>query len=330
MKLTRRGTGIIVIGLTAFFLGAIFGARALDAVVVPVIAVLIIAFAQVKMTDRPEVNRTALEPGFPGEKRTMRVRLDTDGIVTVIDRLGLGLSPDMVERTVAGETAVEYEIELEKRGVHNVGPLSIGIRDSLGLLTAEYRYSGFDPLLVYPTMREIVSPGPLSGMINTEGEIERQTFDQLREYMPGDSLRDIHWKTSAKRQDNFYVVEYSQGDEEGVSVVAEATADQSGASVDAMATATASVVTYLLDHGAEVSLAVPNGSIDRGTNDQKRQETLTLLARTRPGRVSMENIESADVYILGEKGEAIIEVDGQQIQFDQLTGDTSSNSKVLA
>lgn len=329
MKLTRRGTGILGIGVLAFFLGAVFGARALDAVVVPVIAVLAIALAQVKLTDRPEVNRIAPEPGFPGEKRTMRVRLDTDGIVSVTDRLGSGLSPERIERTVAGKTAVEYDVELEKRGVHNVGPLSIGVRDSLGLITTEYRYSGFEPILVYPSMRQITSPA-LSGMINTEGEIERQTFDQLREYAPGDSLRDIHWKTSAKRQDDLYVVEYSQGDTEGISIAAEATADRSGASVDAMATATASVVTYLLDHGAEVNLAVPNGSIDREINNQQHQEVLTLLAQTRPGRVSMENIESADVYILGEKGRATIEVDGQQIPFDQLISNTSSNNRLPA
>lgn len=330
MKLTRRGIGILGIGVLAFFLGAIFGARALDAVVVPAIAVLAIAIAQVTLTDQPEVNRTPPEPGFPGEKRTMRVRLDTDGVITVTDRLGSGLSPETVERTVAGETAVEYDVELQKRGVHNVGPLSVGIRDSLGLITTEYRYSGFDSILVYPSMQQITSPGPLSGMINKKERTERQTFDRLREYVPGDSLRDIHWKTSAKRQNDFYVVEYSQGDEEGISIAAEATADQNGASVDAMATATASVITYLLDHGAKVSLTVPNGSIDRGTNDRQRREIFTLLARTRPGRVSMANIESADVYVIGENGQATIEIDGQEIPFDHLASDISTNNRVLA
>lgn len=330
MKLTQRGIGILGIGFLAYFLGAIFGDRALDAVVVPVIAILAIAYTQVKLTDRPEVNRTVLEPGFPGEKRTMRIRIDIDNIITVIDRLGSGLQPETVERTISGETAIEYDIELKKRGVHNVGPVSVDIRDSLGLITTQYRYFGFEPLLVYPSIRQITSPGPLSGMVNAEGKIERQTFDQLREYAPGDSLRDIHWKTSAKRQDDFYVVEYSPGDEEGISIAAEATADQSGASVDAMATATASVVSYLVDHGADVSLAVPNGSIDRGSSDQQLQETLTHLARTRPGRVSTENVKSSDVYILGENGQAIIEIDGQQIPFDQLASNTSSNNKVIA
>jgi uncharacterized protein (DUF58 family) len=329
MKLTRRGTGVLGIGLLAFFLGTVFGARALDAVVVPVIAVLAIALVQVWLTDRPKIERSVYEPGFPGEERTMRVRFDTNGIVSVTDRLGDGLRPGMVERTVAGETTIAYDVELAQRGVKDIGPLSVSTRDSLGLITTEHHYTEFEPLLVYPSMRQIASPGLISGMVETEGRIERQTFDQLREYAPGDSLRDIHWKTSAKHQDDFYVVEYSHGDEEHISIAAEATADHSGVSVDAMATATASIVTYLLDHGAEVQLAVPNGSIDEETSD-RRQEILTLLARTRPGRVSMEAVESADIYVLGEGGQATIEVDGQRIPFGQLTSNGSHNNKVPA
>jgi uncharacterized protein (DUF58 family) len=330
MKLTRRGIAVVGIGLVAFFLGAIFGARALDAVVVPVIAVLAVALAQVTLADRPEVERFVPKPGFSGEKRTMRIQFDTDGIVTVTDQLGSGLRPQMVERTVAGNMTVEYDVELAQRGAHTIGPLSVSVRDSLGLITTQYRYSGDESLLVYPPMQQITSPGPLSGMVETQGRIERESFDKLREYEPGDSLRDIHWKTSAKRQDDLFVVEYTHGNEEGISIAAEATADHDGASVDAMATATASVVAYLLDHGADVSLAVPNGSIDHIHNANQRRKILSLLAQTRPGRVSLENMENTDIYVLGERGQATIEVDGQQVPFDQLisNGDTTNRVSV--
>jgi uncharacterized protein (DUF58 family) len=328
MKLTRRGTAVVVIGLIAFFLGAIFGARALDAVVVPVIAVFAVAIAQVTLADRPDVERSVVKPGFPGEKRTMRIQFDADGIVTVTDQLGSGLRPRMIERTVAGDITVEYDVELAQRGAHTIGPLSVSVRDSLGLITTQYRYSGYEPLLVYPPVQQITAPGPLSGMVETKGRIERQAFDRLREYAPGDSLRDIHWKTSAKRQDDLFVVEYTHGNEEGISIAAEATADHGGSSVDAMATATASVVAYLLDHGADVSLTVPNGSIDQVHNAHQHQEILSLLAQARPGRVSIEQIESTDIYVLGERGQATIEVDGQQVPFDQLISDGDTTNRV--
>jgi uncharacterized protein (DUF58 family) len=329
MKLTRRGKAVVGTGFLAFFLGTIFGARALDAVVVPVIAMLVIAITQVKLTDSPDVNRSVPEPGFPGEKRTMRVRIDASGIVTITDRLGSGLRPRTVERTVAGDETIEYDVELTQRGVHDIGPLSISVRDSLGLVATQYRYSGFEPLLVYPSVRQLTSPDSLSGIIDTGGQVERQAFDQLREYVPGDSLRDIHWKASAKHQDDLFVVEYTHENEEDISIAAEATADQSGVSVDSMATATASVVAYLLDHGVEVNLSVPNGSLDCHNNERKHQETLALLARARPGRVSMDHVESADVYILGESGQATIEIGGRKIPFNQLTN-SDGNSKVLA
>jgi uncharacterized protein (DUF58 family) len=320
MKLVRRGWIVVGIGVLAFFLGSLFGARALDAVVVPAIAVLAIAIVQVKLTDRPEVDRTVPEPGFPGEKRTIRIRIDTSSLVSITDQLGSGLRPRTIERTVAGDGTVKYEVELDQRGVHDIGPLSVTVRDSLGLVATQYRYSGSEPLLVYPSVRRLTSPEPLAGMIETEELIEREAFDQLREYVPGDSLRDIHWNTSAKRQGDLFVVEYTHENSEGISIAAEATADQSGTSIDAMATATASVITYLLDQGAEVSLAVPNGTLDQSNNEHQHREALALLARTRPGRVSTERVESADVYILGERGQATIEIDGQLIPFDQLTG----------
>lgn len=318
MKLTRRGIVVVGVALLAFVLGANFGARALDAVVVPAIAILVVAVIQVTLTERPEIERSVPEPGFRGESRTMRLHLDTRGIVTITDHLGEGLSPQTVDRTVTGTGAqTEYDVEFVQRGVYDTGPLSVGVRDSLGLVTKQYQYTGFEPLIVYPDIKQLTSPTPLTAVTMAEERIERQEFDQLREYVPSDPLRDVHWKTSAKHQDDLLVVEYTHRGGEGVSVVAEATADHNGNSVDAMATATASVVAHLLDHGIEVSLSVPNGHLEYGC-DQKKM--LDLLARTRPGRVSTEHVESADVYILGERGRATIEVDGQQTSFGQLIG----------
>lgn len=324
MKLTRRGIVVVGVALLAFVLGANFGARALDTVVVPAIAVLAVAVVQVALTDRPTVERSVPDPGFPGDSRTMRLRLNTTGIVSFTDHLGTGegeeIRPAIVDRTVTADQTIEYDVELVRRGAHDIGPLSVSVRDSLGLVTKQYRYTDFEPLVVYPELRSLTSPTPFAAVTETQERIERQEFDQLREYVPSDSLRNVHWKTSAKQQDDLFVVEYTHSGGTGVSIVAEATADRSGNSVDAMATATASIVTYLLDHDIRVSLAVPNGHLEHGRDEFRRAELLDLLARTRPGRVSTEHVESADVYILGERGQVTIETDEQRFSFDELIG----------
>lgn len=323
MKLTRRGTVVAGVAVLAFVLGANSGARALDAVVVPAIATLAVAVTEVTLTDRPTLERSIPEPGFPGDDRTLRLRLDTNRMVSITDQLGEGIRPNTVEQTVAGDQTVAYNIELVRRGVHSIGPLSVDVRDSLGLVTKRYRYTDSESLLVYPDIRHLTSPKPLQAVTEADEKIERQEFDQLREYVPGDSLRDVHWKTSAKQQhqDDLFVVEYTHGGGEGISIAAESTADSHGRSVDAMATATASIVAYLIDRGIEVSLAVPNGQLEKGHDERHRQRMLELLARTNPGRVSMERVESADIYVLGERGRVTIEVGdgGQTISFDQLT-----------
>lgn len=348
MKPTRRGTAVVGVALIAYVLGAQFGARALDAVVVPAIAILAVAIVQVALMDRPTVERSVPDPGFPGDSRTMGLHIDTSGIVSFTDRLGkrkkvkgkgenkgadgAGIRPTTVDRTATGGQTVEYDVELVRRGEHGVGPLSVSVRDSLGLITKQYRYTDFEPLVVYPEIRSLTSPSPFAAVTETQERIERQEFDHLREYVPSDSLRNVHWKTSAKRQDDLFVVEYTHSGGAGVSIVAEATA-RNGDSVDAMATATASIVTHLLDHDIRVSLAVPNGHLDHGRNEHCQAELLSLLARTRPGRVSTERVEAADIYILSERGQTTIEIDGRRLSFDELIGqetirrsDSDSNS----
>lgn len=343
MKPTRRGIAVAGVAILAFVLGANFGARALDAVVVPAIAIIAVAVVQVVLTDRPTVERSVPDPGFPGDSRTMGLHIDTSGIVSFTDRLGkgagkrkrtengagnredgAGIRPTTIERTVTGGQTVEYDVELVRRGAHGVGPLSVSVRDSLGLVTEQYRYTDFEPLVVYPEIRTLTSSTPFAAVTEAQERVERQEFDHLREYVPSDSLRNVHWKTSAKRQNDLFVVEYTHSGGAGVSIAAEATADRNGNSVDAMATATASIVTHLLDHDTRVSLAVPNGHLDHGRNEYRRAELLDLLARTRPGRVSTERVEAADIYILGERGQTTIEIDGRQLSFDELIGQKTS------
>jgi uncharacterized protein (DUF58 family) len=148
---------------------------------------------------------------------------------------------------------------------------------------------------------------------------DRQAFDRLREYAPGDSLRDVNWKTTAKYGD-IVVTEYAAEDQGAVTVVGEAAADGSGDDADAMASAVASVVTYLLDAGIEVEVVVPGGELEAGIGDRQRRATLELLARTPHGRVAEGAVADADVHVVAD-GETTVEVRGADVRFGDLVGD---------
>lgn len=329
MRLTRRGYAVVGVVVLALALGAWFGERALNAIVAPAVVALALAAAQAYRADEPSVERIVPAPGFPGDVRTVRLNVDVDGTAVVRDRLGDGLSPRSVQRTIAGETSVEYEVELRERGAHDLGPVAVTVRDVFGLVTREFDAGATGNVLVYPRVVPLGNPGAFAGLVDREGSRDRQAFDALREYVSGDSLRDVHWKTSAKRgNDDLVVMEFAAEDEGGVAVVGEAPDDGEGRNADAMAEATASVVAYLLDHGVEVELAVPAGSLDPGLGDRHRREVLELLAVTPPGRVSPADVEDAEVVVTAEGGEATVEVLGQTVPFDRLTGEVAAREVV--
>ncbi|TPW72297.1 DUF58 domain-containing protein [Schumannella sp. 10F1B-5-1] len=100
--------------------------------------------------------------------------------------------------------AFEYELHPEQRGVYPVGPLAVEHRDPFGMARSVTAQGGRDDLVVVP---ELVSlpPGALS-TAEAEGNallVQRRVTgndDDLttREYRPGDALRRVHWRASAR------------------------------------------------------------------------------------------------------------------------------------
>lgn len=98
---------------------------------------------------------------------------------------------------------IGYPLPTDRRGVISVGPLRWQRDGSFGFFRREQPQAGSLPLYVHP----VTHPVPLGAALRTqrwdsattdaapEGTI---TFHRLREYVPGDDLRHIHWRSSAR------------------------------------------------------------------------------------------------------------------------------------
>lgn len=101
---------------------------------------------------------------------------------------------------------VEERLTCSRRGVFTLGPTTIHTGDPFGIYTARLQYSNTDPLMVLPRIIPLPVapslPGGPSGNGRTGPASQEQTVDAggVREYVPGDSLRSIHWPTSARRE----------------------------------------------------------------------------------------------------------------------------------
>ena len=89
------------------------------------------------------------------------------------------------------------------RGVHVVGPVTHEKTDPVGLVSRRFATGGAIELFVAPRVSELsVFAGGLTndldGATSQQLSMSDLAFHALREYVPGDDLRHVHWRSSAK------------------------------------------------------------------------------------------------------------------------------------
>jgi uncharacterized protein (DUF58 family) len=312
MRLTRRGKAVLVVALSGLALAWLFGARSLNAVVLPAAIALIAAVLQVGTLDAPSVTRDVPPDGFPGDTGTVTLSFDVDSPFggTVSDQLSDGLSGDPVVETTVGATPATYEVTYDRRGAHDVGLVSVTAQDVLGLAETELTVPGQDTVLVYPTVHDVApwAGRALRALYDVERSQERDEFDRLREYERGDALRDIHWRSSAKR-DDLVVKEFAADSmTDAVSLTAGARAGYE----DEMAEAAASVAAVLVTAGIPVTLTTPDGRISAGgSNLTPILEHLAMAGRGEPPT------PDADVTVFADR-ETEVGVGGEVWSFEAM------------
>jgi len=100
------------------------------------------------------------------------------------------------------ETSIVYELDTSRRGTVTAGPMLLRRLDPFGLVIAERKVSGSCSVAVRPR-RHHLRMLPTGRQRDLEGPTREvsegsASFHQLREYVPGDDLRHIHWRTSAR------------------------------------------------------------------------------------------------------------------------------------
>lgn len=97
----------------------------------------------------------------------------------------------------------EFRIPTVRRGVFQVGPIRTVRADPIGMVRREVVWTDAEQLFVHPAT--VAIPSTSTGLIrDLEGQPTRDlsnsdvSFHALREYMPGDERRYIHWKSTAK------------------------------------------------------------------------------------------------------------------------------------
>ncbi|HCU49759.1 MAG TPA: DUF58 domain-containing protein [Micromonosporaceae bacterium] len=214
MIVTLRGWGLIAAGVVLLGAGFFFGYPELA--LLGAIALVAVLFALGHAAMRPELAvKRAVDPDRvsrgEGSTVTLTIRnIGRFGAATLVahDRCGWGTQssatvPVPLLRLRRGkETDVSYPVPTTRRGVVHVGPLQITRRDPLGLVSFTRGHGETSQIWVYPKAH-LIQAVPAGISRSLDGRLDRVphgaiTFDTLREYVIGDELRHVHWRTSAR------------------------------------------------------------------------------------------------------------------------------------
>ncbi|GAB3715371.1 DUF58 domain-containing protein [Mariniluteicoccus flavus] len=200
--LTPRGIGALVVGVVLLVLGLVWRYSTLLGIAVALLLALVVEVVLVSRRVRLTAERVVTPPVVERHAECMATvtlsgrppRLVRS---TVNDRVGrhrIVVSMD--------EPTVRYRVPTLRRGLMEVGPLSVNLAGTFGLAARSGERGGITHVRVLP--RSVPARGVMRGRrrsaVGADESLEHGGTDLvgLHEYVPGDDLRRLHWATSAR------------------------------------------------------------------------------------------------------------------------------------
>jgi uncharacterized protein (DUF58 family) len=215
VPLTGSGWAAIGGGVALLVAAGVVGYVELSVAGVACLVALVLALAWVHGPLALDVDRAVdpLRVAVGDEARAQLVVTNTSGRASLplaardtIDRgwRGLTVTGVALPRLRGGASvAVGYPLPTDRRAVLRVGPLAVVRQDPFGLVRIEQVRGDALSAFVHPATVDL-EPLPatfersLDGPTTDTAPQGSQAFHQLREYVPGDDRRMIHWRSSAR------------------------------------------------------------------------------------------------------------------------------------
>lgn len=269
--LTRTGFAAVVAAGILLVAATAFGYVELAALAIACLLALGFALLWVQYRPPLEVDRTVapmrVTVGDPAEGvvEVRNVGTRTSLPLAAYDKVGKTTIGVPLPRLAPAATRTErYALPTGRRAVLDVGPLVVVRSDPFGLAKSEQARGEVVEVFVHPR-RHALKPLPATFERSLEGPTSdsaprgSQAFHQLREYVPGDDRRMIHWRTSA-RTGTLMVRQHVDTSLPDLTVVLDNRA--SGFDADAFETAVevvASLVTTCAEQGFPVRMRTTDG-----------------------------------------------------------------------
>lgn len=274
--LTRQGwllsglaVALLVVGrvlgtLELVVLGATIGALVL-------VTVVFIALSRLRISVDRELHPPRVHAGSPSR---VDLRVENQGrrrspVLGLRDAVSGTRGANLLVGPLdpGGVVRAAYRLPTDKRGILEIGPLTVTMGDPFGITEVSMNASGVSELTVYPHVDDIVpvpqttGNDPMSGAehpnaLGRTGE----DFYALRPYVVGDDLRRVHWPSTA-RHDELMVRQDELPWQGRASVLVDVRSSaNTEASLELVISAAASIVTASVKRQDLVRLITTDGS----------------------------------------------------------------------
>ena len=293
--LTRRGKVALAFGGATYLAAWAFGSKVLYPVALGLPAAVLFAWLLTRVANQPLQLRRSLPPGDRLEGDDVEVRIELVGERRLVparwvlrERIGrLGER----ETPLGGHHVSSYVLEALPRGRYAFEDSRAEIEDPFGLERVEQPLSAPGALLVYPRLVELERLFSESGARTHDGRrllLQRPAgFDlhSVREHQQGESLRKVHWPSTAKRG-QLMVKELEDSPRDEVAVVLDADpAAVVGESFDVQVRAAGSILLAHSRRGRRAVLVVNSGRREQRrvhSGEADWRQALDLLAAVEP------------------------------------------------
>jgi len=317
-RLLQRRVGLTGIGLAALLAGAavwivarIVAGTAMYLFAYGAFLIIILALVIAPRKLKLEGERTGLFPrAHEGDRLDVEVRLRASRRVStfmleerVPERLGQAVRVPITQMSSGSEVTHRYGLRCTRRGVYQVGPLVAVASDPLGMAERETVVAEPFELLVHPRI-ELVSDRPLTRQFEDppiRPPISKPwpsglEFYGMREYVPGDDLRRVVWRASA-RVGRVMVREAEQGITDRITLILDTDRGSHSRegqglseSFESSVRAMASLGVRHLREGYEIRAETNGGALTRPLRGGTAQlQLLDALARIDMGREPLSN-----------------------------------------
>jgi uncharacterized protein (DUF58 family) len=301
--MTGRGRAVLALGILCWIVAIVFGSPALYPVAAGLVLVVPLAVAWVRITLRqPRASRR-----WPHENLLER---DDVTIELVLEREPGVPLPNVVAHEQVGRLR-EEEVELRARGRgrysgsyrlrdvprgrHRFAPVRLSIADPFGLAEGGLALEEQQALVVYPRLVEIErlffdgGAGPEHGRRLLLRRPVGFELHSVRDYQQGESLRRVHWPSTARRG-SLMVKELEDSPRDEVAVLldgdpAAVTGSPPDSSFDVAVRVAGSILLAQVRRGRRCVLVLNTGGREMQTvssDGPEWQRALELLAAAEP------------------------------------------------